>query len=82
MNTYKELENVNKPYMMKDGLHALSKEHKHSLAEILTEEQEELLRDVHAENYMGTDDDMTESYERWLMNLKEDEIINIIGHAE
>jgi len=53
-----------------------------SIVDSLTEEQEEVLRDVHAEHYMGTDDDMPENYERWLMNLTTDEIINIIGHVE
>ena len=35
----------------------------------LTKEQEDTLRDIHAENYSGTDDDMPEAYEKWLMDL-------------
>lgn len=81
MDTKQQLEDTNKPYMMKDGLHALSKDHKHSLVELLTEEQIEILRDVHAENYMGTDDDMPDKFEHWLTNLDDDEIINYLGHS-
>lgn len=35
----------------------------------LTKDQEDVLRNIHAENYSGTDDDMPEAYEKWLMNL-------------
>ena len=34
-----------------------------------TKDQEDVLRNIHAENYSGTDDDMPEAYERWLENL-------------
>jgi len=33
----------------------------------LTTEQEEVLKDIHGENYMGTDDDMPEAYDNWLV---------------
>ena len=32
-------------------------------------EFEEYLKDVHAENYHGTDDDMPDNFEGWLENM-------------
>lgn len=37
---------------------------------------EEYLKDMHAENYHGVDDDMPDSFETWLADLDTDEIIN------
>lgn len=39
------------------------------IIENLTAEQEEILRDKHAEHYTGTDDDMPEAFENWLSGL-------------
>lgn len=35
----------------------------------LTKEKEEILKDEHSKNYIGTDDDMPDAYEDWLMGL-------------
>lgn len=37
---------------------------------------EEFLSEVHAEDYIGLDDDMPDSFDNWLSNLSIDEIIN------
>lgn len=42
---------------------------KEAIINNLTPEQEDTLRTIHAEQYSGTDDDMTEDYEKWLENL-------------
>ena len=47
---------------------------KEKIIENLTGEQEEKLKSVHSEDYMGTDDDMPDNYEVWLEELEEDEI--------
>jgi len=44
----------------------------------LTKEQEEKLRTAHAEDYHGTDDDMPDDYENWLMELSYQEIVKIL----
>lgn len=36
---------------------------------------EEFLQQKHAEQYKGTDDDMEEDYERWIMELEIEQII-------
>ena len=33
------------------------------------EKLEDVLRDIHAEDYMGADDDMSDSFEAWLEEL-------------
>lgn len=42
---------------------------KEEIIDNLTKEQEDILKDVHAQDYTGTDDDMVEDYEKWLMDL-------------
>lgn len=49
-----------------------------ALIEGLSSEDEELLKDVHADSYIGTDDDMSDNYENWLQNLTREEIYSII----
>ena len=44
----------------------------------LTDEQEEKLKTKHAEHYAGTDDDMPDEYENWLMELDLDELKEIL----
>lgn len=36
---------------------------------------EEFLKDVHAKNYNGTDDDMSDAFEEWLENIGIDYVI-------
>ena len=36
---------------------------------------EEFLKDVHAKNYTGTDDDMPDAFDNWITNLDPEEII-------
>ena len=38
----------------------------------------EILRDIHAKNYNGTDDDMPESFERWLQGFEYQELVDLI----
>ena len=52
-----------------------------SIVDTLTAEQEDVLRNIHAQNYGGTDDDMIDAYEKWLCDLTDDEIISYLGHA-
>lgn len=42
-------------------------------------ENEELLREIHANGYAGTDDDMPEAFENWLSNFDIIELKDIIG---
>ncbi len=42
----------------------------------------EELKKRHAEHYKGTDDEMSDDYENWLMGLTSDEIINILKNHE
>lgn len=37
---------------------------------------EDYLRDIHAKNYMGTDDDMIDAFENWLADMSREEIID------
>ena len=40
---------------------------------------EDFLKEVHAQDYMGTDDMMTDSFESWLVDLESDDFLK---HAE
>jgi len=42
---------------------------------------EDFLKDKHSEDYMGTDDDMPDSFEHWLSNLQVDELIEFADEA-
>lgn len=42
---------------------------------------EDFLKDKHAENYIGTDDDMPDAFEHWLSNLDVDELIEFADEA-
>ena len=42
---------------------------------------EEYLKEVHAKNYSGTDDDMSDNFEAWLEQLDTEEIINLGNEA-
>ena len=44
----------------------------------LTDAQEEKLKESHAKDYHGTDDDMPDNYEYWLENLDLGEIKEIL----
>ena len=37
---------------------------------------ENYLKDIHAKNYMGTDDNMSDSFEQWLSNLDVQEMLD------
>ena len=36
---------------------------------------EQFLRNIHADNYHGTDDDMSDSFDKWLTDLQADDFI-------
>lgn len=46
--------------------------------EQIIEDNIEKLKEVHAKNYMGTDDDMPDNFEYWLENLSDEEIKNLV----
>lgn len=62
----------------KDWLKQADEEEHEQIIDNLTKEQEEKLRSKHAEDYHGTDDDMTDDYEGWLMDLTTDELKEIL----
>jgi len=37
---------------------------------------ENYLKDIHAKNYMGTDDNMSDSFDHWLSNLDVQEMLD------
>jgi hypothetical protein len=37
---------------------------------------EDYLKDIHAQDYIGLDDDMSDSFEAWLENLQIDDLID------
>jgi hypothetical protein len=45
----------------------------------LTHEQEEKLEEAHAKDYHGTDDDMSDAYENWLMDLPLEDLKRILA---
>lgn len=42
---------------------------KGTIVDNLTAEQEDVLKNIHAEDYSGTDDDMPDNFEKWLEDL-------------
>jgi len=42
---------------------------------------EDFLQSMHAKDYHGTDDDMTDDYENWLTNLEIDDVISYGNQA-
>ena len=40
---------------------------------------EEYLKEIHANDYTGTDDDMPDAFEHWLSNL---DVENVIGYGD
>ena len=49
-----------------------------NLIDNLSDEDEEKLKDAHADQYEGLDDDMPDDYENWLMGLNRFEIESIL----
>ncbi len=45
----------------------------------LTPEQEEKIKEAHAQDYHGTDDDMPDAYESWLTWITSAELKKILG---
>lgn len=42
---------------------------------------EDFLKEKHAKNYMGTDDNMPDDFERWLSNLDVQELIDFADES-
>lgn len=61
----------------KEKLDAADDEHS-QLIDNLTSQQEDLLKEAHAKEYMGTDDDMPDAFEAWLEDLSLDELKTIL----
>ena len=53
-------------------------EEKSDIVDKLTSEQEDKLKEEHAKDYHGCDDDMPDDYEDWLVNLSAEELKKII----
>lgn len=49
-----------------------------NIIEHLTPEAEEKLKEAHAKDYHGTDDDMPDAYEKWIEDLTSDELKAIL----
>lgn len=49
------------------------------LMEQIVEDNLELLQDIHAKNYMGTDDDMPESFDNWVSGFSLDELRSLVS---
>ena len=56
----------------------LLEEEREYIIDNLTNAQEDLLKEAHAADYHGTDDDMPDAYEAWLMDLSLDELKQIL----
>lgn len=56
----------------------LIEEERSDIIDNLTDEQEDKLKEAHAEDYSGIDDDMPDAYEGWLEDLDLDDLKKII----
>lgn len=52
---------------------------KETIIEDLTRDQEDVLKNIHSFDYMGTDDDMSENYKSWLENLSLEELESMLS---
>jgi len=50
-----------------------------ALLEQLIQDNEGKLQDIHAKNYMGTDDDMPDEFDNWLADLSVQEVCDMLG---
>src|SRR5438876_3524827 len=55
----------------------LLEEEREYILENLTKEQEDKLKNAHANDYHGTDDDMPDAYDGWLMDLSLEDLKRI-----
>lgn len=65
-------------HAQKDLLKAAAEYEKEKMIDMLTADQEEKLKEAHAKDYIGTDDDMPDAYEDWMVDLSLDELRAII----
>lgn len=56
----------------------LIEDEKEHIIDNLTDKEEDKLKEAHADVYIGTDDDIPDAYEDWLMDLSLDELKKII----
>lgn len=61
-----------------EQFNALEENQKANLIDNLTSEQEEKLRDIHAKDYAGTDDDMPDDFDNWLVEKSYQELIHLL----
>ena len=54
-------------------------EEKSAIIDHLTSQQEDNLKEAHAKDYHGTDDDMPDAYEDWLTSLESVDLKSILG---
>lgn len=65
----------------KQSLHLVqeaAEEEQSNIVDALKPEDEEKLKAVHAKDYHGTDDDMSDAYEDWLTDLSLEELKEIL----
>lgn len=63
--------------------HAINEEiKKEFIIDNLSKKDEEKLQEIHAEDYIGTDDDMPDAFEAWLMDLSLSELKYHLGISE
>lgn len=53
-------------------------EYKSKIIDGLTHEQEEILKEEHAKDYSGQDDDMIDDYENWLLGIDIDYLVKLL----
>lgn len=66
------IEQSNKPFKEEEREH---------LIDNLTKEQEDKLKEAHAKDYYGTDDNMPDAYESWLEDLSLEDLKKIIWNV-
>ena len=57
----------------------MSNKHNETLLEQLIADNEGKLQDIHAKNYMGTDDDMSDNFNNWLSDLSLEEVCEMLN---
>lgn len=58
----------------KNWIKEWEEEYKEKIIKQLTSEQKDILRNQHAKNYHGTDDEMEDYFEEWLLDISLDEL--------
>lgn len=57
----------------------MSNKQNDTLLEQLIADNEGKLQDIHAKNYIGTDDDMSDAFDNWLSDLSLEEVCEMLN---